>query len=533
MLELMRKHARNWVMKLLLGIVIVVFIFYFGSLRERNPASIIATIDGKALPYADFQQEYQNLQDMYRNRYGANLTDEMLKKLNLKEQAVENLIKQAIIMEKADELGIRVSEEEIRNSILSYPAFQRDGIFNQGLYEQTLRMNKMTPENFEAGQRKFITAAKLQGLVLSGVHVSEREIFDLYRLQKEKISVRYLKLSAKAYRNDVKPVKAALEAYLKERSGEFRVPDQVQVNYLSFLAADFAPSARISEEDIKEYYDRNKERLAKPGGQPPPLSETAGMIAVRLKQAAGMRLAAEEAKNAHDTIYQQENFSAYAASKGLKIYKSALFSSKKIPEEFSGLNDFAKIAFSLEKNDISKVFSDERGYYLFQLAAKKPSYVPDFAEIEKEVESRYVDKEAGLLCRKDAQSLLEHLKKGEKIENIAREKGLKVGETGLFLPGSPIPGLEASGELSDALMQLSNAKPYPDKVFESNGNFVILCFKERGLIEENDFQSRKDELRELYRELKRGETFNAWMEGLKNSLIKEGRLKITKDAKET
>jgi hypothetical protein len=87
--------------------------------------------------------------------------------------------------------------------------------------------------------------------------------------------------------------------------------------------------------------------------------------------------------------------------------------------------------------------------------------------------------------------------------------------------------------LTDALMQLSAAKPYPDKVFVSNGNFVILCFKERGAIDENDFQSRKEELKKLYRELKQSETFNAWVEGLKNFLIKEGRLKITKDLKDT
>lgn len=531
MLKLMRKHARNWGMKLLLGIIIAVFVLYFGDFGKSDRTNIIATIDGKALPYADYLREYQNLMDLYRQRYGANLTEGILKKLGLKERAVDNLINQAVIMVKASELYIRASDEEIRNSILSYLVFQRNGAFDQRIYEQTLRLNKLTPENFEANQRKLLISAKLQDLISSGVHVSEREVFDLYRLQKEKINVMFLKLSSKDYRGEVKPTRQALEAYLKERGDELRVPEQIQVKYLSFLAADFASSIEVTEGDIREYYDRNWERLAKPGEPPPPLTEVTERIVAQLRHASGMRLAAEEAKKAHDTIYQQENFDAYAAGKGLNVHTGPLFTANRIPREFGALPDFSKIAFSLQKNEVSKVLSDEEGYYLFQIATRKPSHIPDMAEAGGEIESRYVEREARLLCQREAQSLLEQLKKGEELEKIAREKGLKVGETGLFLAGASIPDLGTSGELTDSLMQLSDTKPYPDKVFELNGSFLIIRFKERGNLDEGDFQSQKEELKKLYKELKKSETISAWIEGVKNSLIKEGRLKIVKDIK--
>jgi peptidyl-prolyl cis-trans isomerase D len=190
MLDIMRKHAKNWVMKLLLGIIIVVFIFYFGSMRDSDRTDTIAIFDGKAISNADFQREYQNLIDLYRNRFGGNLNEEMIKGLKLKEQATDNLIRQAIILAKADELNLRVSDEELRNSILSYPAFQRNGVFDQHVYEDTLRQNKMTPENFETMQRKVVITGKIQDLIISGVHVSDRELLDIYRMQKEKINVK-------------------------------------------------------------------------------------------------------------------------------------------------------------------------------------------------------------------------------------------------------------------------------------------------------------------------------------------------------
>jgi len=476
MLELMRRHARNWIMKLLLGIIIVVFVFYFGSLGEKDQADIIATIDGKTIYYVDFQREYDKLVDLLRESYGRNLTDEQLKGLNLKERAVDNLIKQAIVMKKAEELEIRVSDAEVRDAILSYPAFQRNGLFDQRIYEQTLRLNRMSPDNFEAQHRKLLITKKLEELISNGVHVSEKEVFDLYRLQKEKINVKFMKLSLKDYTKGIKPERQALESYLKEHSNEFRIPEQFQVKYIFFLAA-------------------------------------------------------EQAKKALDAIYQQENFDAYASGKGLMIKTSAFFPANNIPQELGTLNDLSKNVLSLRKNEISRVLSDDKGYYLFQIAAKKPSYIPGLKEAEREVESRYLENEAGLLCRKEAESLLERLKKGEELEMIAREKKIKVEETGMFLPGSSIPNLGVSQQLSDALVQLSEAKPYPDKVFRIGDNFVISRFKERGKLDDGDFQAQKGELKKIFKELKNNETINAWIEGVKNSLVKEGRLKITKDIK--
>ena len=84
MLRLMRKHARAWFMKVLLSVIILVFIFYFGSLRGRRQAETIALVDGKVIAYVEYQNEYQKLVDMYRQRFKGSLTDDMLKSFNLK-----------------------------------------------------------------------------------------------------------------------------------------------------------------------------------------------------------------------------------------------------------------------------------------------------------------------------------------------------------------------------------------------------------------------------------------------------------------
>src|SRR5664280_2034443 len=103
MLELMRKHARNWIMKVLLAIIIIVFIFYFGSMTGRQKADAIATVDGKIITYLEYEKEYRDLIDLYNRRTGGRLTEDMLKTLNLKQQALDKLVYQAILMKKAQD----------------------------------------------------------------------------------------------------------------------------------------------------------------------------------------------------------------------------------------------------------------------------------------------------------------------------------------------------------------------------------------------------------------------------------------------
>jgi len=154
MLQLMRKHAKNWLMKVVLGIIIIVFVFYFGSMRDRQAAEAIAEIDGSRIAYAEFKNEHQNLLELYRQRYGDNLTDDMLKKMNPKQQAMDNLINRAIILSKANDLMLDVSDDELKASILYYPAFQINGVFNNNLYQRVLRYQRLTPEDFEAIQKR-------------------------------------------------------------------------------------------------------------------------------------------------------------------------------------------------------------------------------------------------------------------------------------------------------------------------------------------------------------------------------------------
>lgn len=530
MLQFMRKQARSWFVKLLLGAIIVVFVLYFGSMPGDRGGEAIATVDGKPITYGEFQTEYRNMVDMLRQYYQGALNDEMLKQLNLKQQVFDKILNRAVINEMGGRLRLSVTDSEVRLAIASYPAFQRDGAFSQEYYNHILRQNKLSAEDFEAMQKNGILAEKLRKVITDGAMVSDLEIKEFYRLQNEKINLQFVKLSPESFHRRVKYTDSDLEKHLKDNPGSFRVQEKIQVQYLIFSAADLAGTAAITEDEINNYYSVYGRKYAK-AGKTPPLSEIRGKIVGEIKSHRGMDAASREAKKAYETIYQENNFEEYARKGNLRVHSTDLFSKDSIPAEIRELKDISSQLFTLKKDEVAPPVPSEKGYYLFRLVSQKPSYVPSLNEAKRSVENSYVNAEAARLAAAEADRILAELKQGADFRKVCADNGLKISETGMFVAGSPrIPNIGDSQDISLSLSQISEKNPYPGKVFSVNGVPVIVKFKDRQLADEKGFN--KDALKSVLTRTKENSIYHAWLNQAKEDLEKSGKLKIIKDPKD-
>ena len=326
MLRFLRKNARSWVMYIILGVIIFVFVLYFGSNRGRDSANVIAIIDGKTITEAEFRNEYEKLLDMVRLRYGANLSPEILQKMYLKERAYNSLINQQVIIAKAADLKVQVSDEELRNMILNMSSLQTDGVFDERKYRQMLRYNRSSAEDFEAQQKINLMASKIEAIVREGIKVSDKEIYDIYVLQNQKINVNFVQISGKNVKKKITPTSAELENYLSNNSSLFRRPEQVKIKYLYF-SSDAYSSGSISDSDVRDYYNRNRDKYRKKDGKQLSLADVKNTIVKEFKKTRGMQNAYKEAKKAHDIIYQEDNFDVYSNKNNLKVYNVEFFPS--------------------------------------------------------------------------------------------------------------------------------------------------------------------------------------------------------------
>ena len=132
MLDRMRRH-RDW-LKWSLGLVCVAFVLFYipDFLRSGADAAsgdTVATVDGREISSVDFRRTYQAQLQAYRSAYGANMNDQMLKQLGIDQQILQQMVDERAAVAEADRLGIKVSDEEVRQRIFAMPAFQENGGF--------------------------------------------------------------------------------------------------------------------------------------------------------------------------------------------------------------------------------------------------------------------------------------------------------------------------------------------------------------------------------------------------------------------
>lgn len=166
------------------------------------------------------------------------------------------------------------------------------------------------------------------------------------------------------------------------------------------------------------------------------------------------------------------------------------------------------------------------------MTAKRPSHTPSLKDVRTQVVKKVIDREAERLAKQEAESLLALLKQGKPLKEAAAERNWTLAETGFFKTGADVPKLGASRELSAAVFQLTEKKPFPDRAFHLDGKYVVLELKERTRADERDFAAQKENIRSALLQARKTDAVQSWIEGSKTAMIKEGRLKIHKDVKE-
>src|SRR3954468_3376997 len=196
MLDRMRRH-RNW-LKWSLGLVVLSFVFLYipGGRRGLNlPAAssdVVATVEGREITVDRFRRVYSRQMQAYRQAYGANMDERMLKQLGIDQRILDGMIEEEAALAEAERLGIKATDEEVVARIQSLPAFQENGQFiGEARYRQILNVQNppLRPDEFEEQVRRGIVMEKLQGALTDWITVSEPEADAEFKRRNEKVKL--------------------------------------------------------------------------------------------------------------------------------------------------------------------------------------------------------------------------------------------------------------------------------------------------------------------------------------------------------
>ncbi|RME62794.1 MAG: hypothetical protein D6778_10615 [Nitrospirae bacterium] len=175
MLEFMRKNAKFFYVFFFL--IIISFIFFYAKVPGGNYNDpVLATVDGFKIKLSEYWRAYENLREYYRSIYQDKFTEDMEKKLDLKKKTLDALIEDRLLLKKALDLGLTVTDRELEEAIISNPLFQKDGVFRRDIYENTLRANRLTPAEYEGAKRRELLLQKVRSLITDAVTITEEDL---------------------------------------------------------------------------------------------------------------------------------------------------------------------------------------------------------------------------------------------------------------------------------------------------------------------------------------------------------------------
>ena len=257
MLDVLRRNAGSWAIKIILSFIALTFIWWgVGTYSERD-RNVAATVAGEAITTGELSEAAAGLEKTYREVYGAAFTPEMAKALDIRKQALDSLIQRRILLAEAGRMGLSATDTEVQREIAANPAFQADGQFREDRYQQVLKYNRVTPGEFEASKRMEITLKKMEGILAAGALVPETEAKELFRAASRKIRLVLVTADPEKAKGVEAPSEGEVAAKYEQAKESFRKPARVKLAVAAFTPELFGRGVQPSDADVKAYFEAN------------------------------------------------------------------------------------------------------------------------------------------------------------------------------------------------------------------------------------------------------------------------------------
>ena len=492
MLKFMRKHANSWFIKIMLGMIVVTFVGFFGWSATQGPFTrdVIATVDGEPILLSEYQAAYRQTHDLYRRMYGRDLDQATLNTLQIGRQAMETLVRARIHIREAEAAGLSVSDDELARHIERLPTFQRNGSFNRALYLEVLRRNRLAVTDYETEQRQLLLLRKMESVIRDSVKVTDPEIEEAYRWSHEGVKVRYMIYPTDRFEKTLKVKEDALLAYFEKEKARFRLPKKYRVAYVfaEFLA--FEKTVKVTDENIAKVYEAAKEEYREPE------KRQVRHILLKVAPEASQELAGEVKAKANallKRIRAGEDFSKLAdeSSDDLNAGKGGNLGTIVRGEMDPG---FEKAVFGLEEGEVAGPIRTPFGYHLVRLDKIELAKTRPLSEIKASIADQLRAARASDKARERIEKMWDEISEGRKLDSLPKMEGIRQGDSKLFTPDGKGLALPDAQRVAAAAFRLERGE-LGDPIEGDAGWYLIRVIDEQ--------PSRLPELKEVRSEVEK------------------------------
>jgi len=445
----------SW-LKWSLGIVVLAFIIFYipdflrGSGADAASGETIARVEGQDITANEFRRTYQAQLQAYRSAYGGQMSEQLLKQLGVEQQILQQMVDERAQLAEARRLGVSVSDAEVRERILSIPAFQENGAFiGDQRYQQLLRMQRppMTAAEFEDNVRRQLTVQKLRSSVTDWMSVTDKDLEQEYRRRNDKVKLAVVSLTADSFRTQVTVSDGDIAGYFADHKDEFKIPEKRKIRYLLIDIDALRAKVVVPPSEIERTYNNNLEQYS----TPEQVRASHILLKTEGKDDAAVKAKAED-------ILRQARAGADFAELAKKYSEDEASQKNGGDLDYFGrgrmVAEFDQAAFALEPGKISDLVKTQYGYHIIKVVDKKAATTRPLADVRQQIQDQLAYERAQAQASDLAQALEKEITKPSDLDRVAKEKGLTVQESGFFARDEPILGLGQSPEAASRAFEM-------------------------------------------------------------------------------
>lgn len=442
MLNVLRKNYQSIWIKGAFGAIVLVFVFWGIGSVGASRLDVAVRVGDDVITAKEFNRAYQLAQRTARDRFKGDVPPDMIR-----QQTLDQLITQKLLTQEAERLGLSVSDEELRNSIAAMPIFQRDGRFDKDAYVQTLRANGFKPAEFQESQRQELLLRKVQVVIGAGVQITDQQLKERYRFERERVNLRVAKVASAALLERVSVSDKDVKEYYDANKERFREPERATIQYAHVKSERYAGQIAPSNDEIQAYYDAHAADYHKPEEvrashilfklPPGATGEQKGAVRARAAEVlakirAGGDFAALAREHSEDsTAAQGGDLGFFPRGQMVKPFEDA--------------------AFALAPGAVSDVVESNFGFHIIRCAEKRAERTDPLASVRDGVIAAIRRDKSGQMALEKAEQLRERVENGEELRAAAQSLGLPLESPAAFSRDETVAGLPRSEDLAEAV----------------------------------------------------------------------------------
>lgn len=442
MLQNIRKYSNNFLIKLLLGLLIISFLVWgIGDILRSASKDYVAVIDGdQYISVVDFVEAKKKQLQQLRTVY-PNISPEQIKALNLNNSILSQLITNRLLEIEAENLGILIDDSIVLNIITKNQAFfGENGKFDQGLFKKILAYNNI-PESDYVSQLKNELAVKMLTESLSAQIIPSNKLIDAvstYNRQKATVDLIAIQTSALAAH---KPSDKEIEDYYQQNTAKFTLPEYRDLAYITISPKTYQGKIQVSEQELQEELNQH-------------LADSSGN---------------QKIFDYYDVIFDTEDDAKQALAKirdGSNFAKEIKKSTGEDQKEYmvtaqnsANISDNIRIILDgLRSGEVSDVIKSDIGYHLIKLIKTHIAKI-DVAHLKQEVRQQLKAQKIEEIMYNEIKSIEDDIASGKTLDEISKQYNM---------PISRVEMIDASGLNKQAVKHAN----HPDF-----NNFTIEAFK--------------------------------------------------------